>query len=280
MELDFSGIGLSEDQQKAVTKLVNTEFEKANESVRNVNSALKTEKQQAIDKANEYKAQVETLAEKAKKAEELEAKIEQLKKDNLDGVNRDEIEKAIRQDVSSEFSSKIEELESQLKALNEASEEALKLAESSQSTLVREKRDGGVKSAFLTLKANPEVLRAALVMARDNVYFKDVDGSVIEKPAIEVDREGNTTFRSFEDGKILSDENGNFSFTDWVKYLHESKNLTIFKDADGLGTNGGGIKKEGMFKSKMTEQQKAQYKKEFGYAAYNALPFSPQKEAA
>ncbi len=277
MEVDLSDTGITPEQQQVVIERVNKAFEESNKSVREVNSALKTEKQEAKEKAAQLQKQLDSLSGSAEKAAELQAKLDKIKASGGE-LDREELEKELRAEIAAELGEKYDGLDSQVKSLEEINQSVLAEAEQVKETLETVTKEQGLTAAFLKLKANPEMLRAASIMTKDTVTIEDSEGNMVKKPVVSVDNQGRVTFRSYEDGKILSDERGSFTFTDWVQYLHDNKHLTVFSDAQGMNTNGGGIKEKGMYKSEMTNAQKAEYKKQFGYAAYNALPFAREKK--
>ena len=268
MPFDIKALGLSPEQE---TK-IEDEFNTRNEAVRRVNSELKTEKSEIKDRLDAATAKLAGMTDQSAVLETQSARIKELEEN--DSLDVETLTTKITAKVTSEMAEKYETAQAQNQALIDENAAITLSAGQSQQALEREVRDGGIVSAMLLLKADPQAGRAAKILARETVQVTNDEGKTSTKPVIEVDTTGKVVFRSFEDGKVLSDEKGTFGFQDWVNYLHDKEHLTIFKDAQGSGSRGGSIKKEGVYKSTMTAKEKSAYKEAHGYAAYNDLPFS------
>jgi len=272
MSFDIDKLELSDTQKEAISK----EFETRNESVRSVNSALKTEKTEALEKLKEAEKSLTTMKDQGETVKQYKERIAELESEG--GFDKEKFEKDLRGSISGEFSEQIETLSSQNEALTNENNGLSDVAQLAKNALSVNVRESGIKSAMIKTKADPLQEKSLMALSRDTVMVTKEDGERVMKPIIEIDEAGNPTFRSYEDGRILSDEKGQYNFNDWLEYLEDKKHLKVFKGAVGTSTNGGKIAKTGVYKSTMTAQEKTDYKEVHGYPAYNELPMNPPKE--
>lgn len=251
------------DTVAEAVKAATSPLQQSISNLESTNAALKGEKQTVAQQLNEFKAKFEGI--------DVEAMQERLK-----AVDNDETRALLAQGefdkvYEKQIAQKEADHQAQLEAASKESSGYKEKAEILEQTLVSTVREGGISQAFVAQEADKSQLRAAQAIARDIVMHK---GEPV--PVVSVGTDGKPTFRHSTTGEVLQNAAGDFGFGDWLAHLAENEGLPLFAKPKGHG-NPSAISEsnpKGFVKSKMTDAEKRDFKKEHGIPAYNALPFS------